>query len=97
MLDGVKFLENGFLLVKEDEALASPMASVFVQRYTDRGAVDYELAAQAESLQCIIGHHALPFGKAQTPALADFADGVDTLRFQTSSTFNACIQINYRM
>jgi hypothetical protein len=81
MLDGVKFLENGFLLVKEDEALASPMASVFLQRYTDRGAVDYELAAQAESLQCIIGHHALPFGKAQTPGLADFADGVDTLRF----------------
>ncbi len=81
LLDGVPFLENGFVLVKEDDGLASPMASVFLKRYTDRTAVESELAANAEGIQCVIGHGQVPFGTAQTPGLAEFADGVDTLRF----------------
>jgi hypothetical protein len=33
LLDGVKFLENGFTLVKEDARLAQPVATVFYERY----------------------------------------------------------------
>jgi hypothetical protein len=32
-------------------------------------------------VQCIVGEGGIPFGKAQQPALDDYADGVDTLRF----------------
>jgi len=35
----------------------------------------------AEDIQCIAGHGAVPFGQAQQPGLADYADGVDTLEF----------------
>jgi hypothetical protein len=81
LLDGVQFLENGFLLVKEDTALASPMATVFYERYTDVNAVNAKLVALESDIQCIVGHGHIPFGQAQQPGLAEYADGVDTLRF----------------
>ena len=81
LLDGVEFLENGFLLVKEDRTLASPVSTVFYERYTDRSAVDAVIRDQAISIQCVVGHGAIPFGKAQQPGMNDYADGVDTLRF----------------
>lgn len=81
LLDGVSFLENGFLLVKEDAALASPVASLFYERYADRTALDQQVGAQQDRIQCVVGHGSVPFGRAQEPALHDYADGVDTMRF----------------
>lgn len=81
LLDGVTFLDNNFVLLKEDTALASPVGTVFYERYTDRQAVEADLAAKTEAIQCVVGHGHLPFGTAQAPALNDYADGVDTLRF----------------
>lgn len=81
LLDGVQFLENGFVLVKEDPQLPSPVATVFYERYTDRAAVDAKLEEQAASIQCVVGHGNVAFGTTQQPGLGDYADGVDTLRF----------------
>ena len=81
LLDGVKFLENGFALVREEAALASPVSAVHYERYTDINTVKLALENAGEGIQCIVGHGNIPFGKAQHPALADYADGVDTLRF----------------
>ncbi|MBX2972146.1 MAG: acyl-CoA reductase [Flavobacteriales bacterium] len=81
LLDGVKFLENGFALLKEDAALASPVSAVYYERYTDRAQVEAALKEAADGIQCVVGHSYLPFGTAQQPGLADYADGVDTLRF----------------
>jgi hypothetical protein len=38
-------------------------------------------ALDAEDIQCIVGHGAVPFSQAQQPGLANYADGVDTLGF----------------
>lgn len=81
LLDGVQFLENGFVLVKEDAAMASPVAAVHYERYADRRGVEQALASASDVVQCVVGHGFTPFGKAQEPALADYADGVDTMRF----------------
>ncbi|HRH36925.1 MAG TPA: acyl-CoA reductase [Flavobacteriales bacterium] len=81
MLDGVKFLENGFFLVKEDAALASPVSTLFHERYTDVSAVQTSLKENADKIQCIVGHGFIPYGAAQQPALSDYADNVDTLKF----------------
>ena len=81
LLDQVKFLDNGFLLVKEDTALASPVATVFYERYTDRAEVDVKLAELTSSIQCVVGHGQIPFGEAQQPGMEAYADGVDTLGF----------------
>jgi hypothetical protein len=81
MLDQVPFLENGFLLVREDDALPSPVATLHYERYTDPRVIGEALRAKAGEIQCIVGHGQVPFGQAQQPGLADYADGVDTIRF----------------
>ena len=82
MLDRVPFLENGFLLMKEDAALASPVATLFYQRYDAPREAEEHLTAHAPRIQCVVrSEGGVPFGRAQHPGLADYADGVDTLRF----------------
>lgn len=81
LLDGVHFLENGFLLLREERSLPSAVATLHYERYADRSAVDAELERRAGEVQCVVGHHAVPFGQAQHPGPGDYADGVDTLRF----------------
>ncbi len=81
MLDQIPFLENGFMLLKEDAALASPVSAIFYERYSDQDDLQEKLIRDQGSVQCIVGHGFVPFGKAQQPMLSDYADGVDTLKF----------------
>lgn len=81
MLDRVPITENGFLLMKEDNALASPVAALYYERYADRVVVEARLTEQREQVQCIVGHGHLPFGTAQQPGPGEYADGVDTMEF----------------
>ncbi len=81
LLDQIPFLENGFVLLKEDTALASPVSAIFYERYSNAKELEQMLALERDSIQCIVGHRHVPFGKAQQPGLADYADGVDTMKF----------------
>jgi len=81
MLDRAPILENGFVVFKEEASLASPVAAVYYERYDDPRAVAEALKAQADHIQCIVGHGHVPFGAAQCPGPGEYADGVDTLRF----------------
>ena len=84
LLERVQLVENGFLLVREAEALASPVASIHFERYDDRAAVLVGLEARREEIQCIVGHGHVPFGRSQYPAVDDYADGMDTMTFLRS-------------
>ncbi|MBK8227920.1 MAG: acyl-CoA reductase [Flavobacteriales bacterium] len=81
LLDRVPFLENGFLLMKEDAALASPVAALFYQRYDRKEEALAYIEANQQKIQCVVARDGIAFGEAQHPALSDYADGVDTLRF----------------
>ncbi|WP_424493573.1 acyl-CoA reductase [Salinimicrobium sp. GXAS 041] len=80
-----KLLENGFLILKEDESLSSPIATLFYETYDDAEALQKELQARKEEIQCVVGKNihedAIDFGKTQHPQLWDYADNVDTLDF----------------
>lgn len=80
-------LENGFLILKEDESLSSPIATLFYEKYEDLEAVRKELEDRKEEIQCVVGkgivEDEVPFGKTQQPPLWDYADNVDTLAFLT--------------
>ena len=80
-----KLLENGFLLLKEDEHYGSPIATLFYEYYTNKEALKKKLATDREKIQCVVGHNfidgEIPFGQTQTPKLWDYADGVNTLTF----------------
>lgn len=84
LLNRESLLENGFLIVKEDPALVSPVGSLFIERYSDASHPKNYIENHRDEIQCVVGHGFTPFGNAQCPKLNDYADGVDTLAFLSS-------------
>ncbi|NRA92485.1 MAG: acyl-CoA reductase [Psychroserpens sp.] len=78
-------LENGFLMLKEDPNFASPIATVFYEKYSSADTLRIYLDANKEKLQCIVSEgfiqNEIKFGQTQLPELWDYADGVDTISF----------------
>lgn len=79
-------LDNNFLLLKEDSAYASPIGVLFYEYYNNVDDLNQKLEKDKDFLQCVVSNSsaikkAIPFGKAQCPALADYADGMDTMKF----------------
>lgn len=83
MLNKIPFLENGFVIFKEDASLHTPIAVLHYEFYDDLKTVQNHLTEKANELQCVVGNSEglIPFGKAQQPDLGDYADGVDTVKF----------------
>ena len=79
------FLDNGFLLLKEDPGYASPIGTLFYEYYQDLKTVKTKLESDQDKIQCIVSAEVLPgviaFGKTQYPELSDYADGRDTVEF----------------
>jgi len=74
-------LENGFLLVKRDKGLASPVATLYYDFYKNDEMLQEELKERKGEIQCVVSKKHIPFGKAQQPEVWDYADGVDTIDF----------------
>lgn len=76
-----KFIDTGYLLITEDQALSSPVGVLHTEYYTDRATLENQLGNSVNRIQCITGKNHMPFGQAQYPELWDYADGTDTLEF----------------
>lgn len=87
LVNKVPFLDSGFLLLKEDKQIVSPISVLYYERYKDISAVKNSISEQKERIQCIVGHGYIPFGKAQQPKLWDYADGIDTIDFLLKINF----------
>ncbi|MDO6813717.1 acyl-CoA reductase [Tenacibaculum soleae] len=78
-------LENGFLMIKEDESYASPIASVFYEYYDNIEDLKVKLKQDKEKIQCVVARNftanEIAFGETQNPQLWDYADGINTLEF----------------
>lgn len=74
-------LDTGFLLITTTDDLVSPISVLYHQEYESKSTLDALLAKHKDKIQCIVGLHHFPFGKAQRPELWDYADKVDTLEF----------------
>jgi len=77
------YMTNGSIIFTEDASLFAPVSQVNFEYYVKRGDLENYLSVN-ENIQCIVGHGFIDFGKAQTPGLSDYADGVDTLKFLCS-------------
>lgn len=84
MMGNNELVENGFLMMREDTALNSPVSVLHYEYYDDLNLVHRVVADFQEQIQCVLGKGFIPFGKAQCPALDDYADGVDTMAFLAS-------------
>ena len=85
LMSNFDLLDNEFMLLKEDESYSSPISVVFYDNYSNLQELEDKLLCDSEQIQCIVGHAGLkneiPFGKAQSPELWDYADNVDTVKF----------------
>ena len=87
MMNRTTYWNNGCIILTENESIASRIALVHFEYYQDTEKLEVELANRKEEIQCIVsqnklgGFEKIDFGKAQEPALDDYADGVDTLAF----------------
>jgi hypothetical protein len=80
----IPFLDNGFILLQENDKLVSPISVLFYEYYTDQTDLKNKLSLNKEKIQCIVGSSNLAtttFGTAQYPNVWDYADNVDTLTF----------------
>ena len=81
LLDGIPFLTNNFLIVRENGAYPTPVSVVHYEYYTNLEDLEAKLASEKELIQCRIGVNGLPFGSSQQPDILDYADGVDTMKW----------------
>ena len=95
LLNKEEMLENGFLLVKADDGLVSPIGTLFIERYEEASAVQAQLTDRKDDIQVVTlradsasrapleegGMRVASFGENQCPTLRDYADGVDTMSF----------------
>ena len=86
LVNGEPHLDNGFLLLTPKPALVSPISVVHYADYEQEVDLVDQLTDVAPRIQCVVsagGRWAgsVPFGRAQQPAVDDYADGVDTMEF----------------
>lgn len=78
-------LENGFLMIKEDQSYASPIATVFYEYYDTKEQLKEKLSYENDVVQCVVAkgfiEKEVPFGQTQRPELWNYADEVDTIEF----------------
>ncbi len=86
LVNKVPHLDNGFLLLTQNEQLVSPISVMYFETYSTQNDLMRKIKIQKEKIQCIVSAKgwfdgSVPFGKAQLPELSDYADGIDTLEF----------------
>lgn len=88
LVNGDKHLDNGFLLLKEDKRIASPLGVAYYEEYDSISGLAQQLESDRELIQCVVSHRPISesipivnYGKSQSPGLNDYADGVNILDF----------------
>jgi hypothetical protein len=87
LLNNSPILDNHFLILKEDTAIASPPGVLFYEQYESVEKLKAKLIADAERIQCCVGKldsDFIPFGQSQITRPENYADGVNTLAFLSS-------------
>jgi len=88
LVNGVKHLDNGFLLLKESTALQAAISVLHYEFYEKIEDLTEKINTDQDKIQCVASHLNLTiknqlvcFGETQNPGLADYADGINTIEF----------------
>lgn len=89
LLNGEKFLDNNFLIIKESQELHAPTGVLYFQRYMDHNQVLDYLNENKHSIQCVVSQEGsdgafVKFGCTQQPKPWEYADGEDVVAFLLS-------------
>ena len=80
-IEGAEFWDAGAFIMRRGEDFAQSLAVVTLREYLDIEEGKKWIEENTEHIQCVVSRTDIPFGRAQYPALMDYADGVDTMRF----------------
>ncbi len=89
LVNGTPHLDNGFLLLKEDTALSSPVGVLYYETYDSVTEAKRRIESRLGELQCVVSAAEVSSlaiispGKSQQPELWDYADNIDTVEFLT--------------
>lgn len=86
IINKINFLENGFLILKEDSSIASPVGVLHYEYFSNIEHVKNFILSNKNLIQTVVASEKLferhsEFGKSQMPNLWDYDDGIDTLDF----------------
>ncbi len=86
LMNQIQHFDNGFVILKEDEGLSSPIGVVYFQYYDDINNAKEYIHLNKDQIQCVVSkpnliENTIHFGKAQQPELWDYADNIDTMEF----------------
>ncbi len=81
LMNRLFFIDGGFFLMQERNEIASPIAMIYYQRYSNYNQLKLQLSTIKNQLQVLVSKESSNFGLTQQPQLWDYADGVDTLKF----------------
>lgn len=89
IINQVPHLHLGSLILTEQADIASRIGCVHYGYYSSHDELLQMLEQDRDAIQCVVsgvpmeGWEFVPFGQSQRPRLAQYADGVDTMRFLT--------------
>ncbi len=86
LLNRMPFLDNGFLILKQEEGYHSPIACLFYESFHSPDFIAGKLTTDESRIQCVVGEElegikTIPAGRSQHPELWDYADNIDTIDF----------------
>lgn len=87
LLNKIEYQANGCIILKEDSAIPSNIATLHFEYYDDLEYLYSQLVYRMGEIQVVVSSKQLPgiktvvFGEAQNPQLSEYADGVDTMEF----------------
>jgi hypothetical protein len=85
-MNKIPFLDNGFVIVKNDRQIYSPLSVIFYEYYSDITILAAEIEAKSSEIQCIVSNEnkifsSVQFGRSQKPELWEYADNLNTIDF----------------
>jgi len=86
MVNKVPFLDDGVVMITENENVASPISVIHLAYYSSINDLIKKLDMQKNVLQCVVTDNeffpnAIKFGQSQKPTLLNYADDVDLIKF----------------
>jgi len=80
IMNSMQYMTNECIVLIENESPFSPIGTLHYSYYDDMNE-RIETLKSNQSIQAIVGSGSIAFGKAQSPSLTDYADGIDTMAF----------------
>ena len=93
LMNNSTHLDNGFLILKEDLRLHSPLSCLFYSYYNNLNEVENFINNNSDEIQIVLSQSEIniphiKFGNSQNPELYSFADNVDTMSFLCNTLKN---------